>query len=134
MKTHAHTPTRSTYPHAQRILIFVVVVFSTFSLTAQNRQEYYVIAKPNYSLEPLQKTTNVDGTLTLDLINNNLEAFFNSLPVYYFGKEFTSSNSPYLKRVYRIIMDNGTYLGAILNQPEIEHAEIIAYPEPLFIP
>lgn len=111
-----------------------MVVFSTFSLTAQNRQEYYVIAKPNYSLEPLQKTTNVDGTLTLDLINNNLEAFFNSLPVYYFGKEFTSSNSPYLKRVYRIIMDNGTYLGAILNQPEIEHAEIIAYPEPLFIP
>ncbi len=67
-------------------------------------------------MEPIQNTTNIDGTLTLDLVDSNLEVLFNSLPVYSFKKEFTSSNSPYLKRVYKVTLDNDNHLGAILNQ------------------
>ncbi|MCB0466310.1 MAG: S8/S53 family peptidase [Aequorivita sp.] len=85
-------------------------------------------------MEPIQKTTNVDGTLTLDLVDNSLEAFFNSLPVYNFKKEFTSSNSSYLKRVYKVTLDNDTHLGVILNRSEIEYAELVKYPEPLYLP
>ncbi len=83
MKTSANRPA------AHFFLVFVYFIFSTIFLTEQNRQDYYIAAKPNYSLEPLQKTTNLDGTLTLDLVDSGLEAFFNSLPVYYFKKEFT---------------------------------------------
>lgn len=131
MKTPAHLPT---CPPAHRTLMFLVIVFSSLFLTAQNRQDYYVVAKSNYSLEPIQKTTNPDETITLDLSNNTLEAFFNSLPIYYFQKEFTSSNSPYLKRVYKVTLDNDTHLGTILNRQEIEYSELVKYPEPLFIP
>ena len=123
MKTQAH-----------KYLIFFIIVFYSLFLTAQNRQDYYVVAKPNYSLEPLQKITNLDGTLTLDLVDSNLETFFNGLPVYHFAKEFTSSNSAYLQRVYKITLDNDTHLGAIFNQQEIEYAEIVKYFEPLYLP
>jgi hypothetical protein len=69
MKTSANRPA------AHFFLVFVYFIFSTIFLTAQNRQDYYIAAKPNYSLEPLQKTTNLDGTLTLDLVDSGLEAF-----------------------------------------------------------
>lgn len=48
----------NTRPNTQRILICIVIVFSSLFLTAQNKQDYYIVAKPNYSMEPIQKTTN----------------------------------------------------------------------------
>ncbi len=126
-RPHVHTSTLD-------LILVILCVLTSGLIISQNRQEYYVIAKPNIVLEPIIKTVELDSTLTLDLVHNGLENFFNNLPVYSFKKEFTSSNSPYLKRVYKVTLDNASHLQAIFSQQEIEYAELVKYPEPLFIP
>lgn len=90
-----------------------------------NRNIMCVIAKTNYTLEPLQKTTNSNGFLTLDLVDNNLETFFNSLPLYYFQKAFPTASSPYLQRVYKIKLSDETYLQSMFERNEIEYVELV---------
>ncbi len=94
-----------------------------------------MVAKSNYSLEPIQRITKPDGTITLDLIDNSLEVFLNSLPVYYFQKAFPTSTTPYLKRVYRITLNNDTYFQSIFDRNEIEYVELTTIEgEPLYTP
>lgn len=121
MKISAHPPTR---PERKRFL-FLFCMFFTMLLTAQNRQDYYILAKSGYSLEPIQKITNLDETITLDLIDNTLEIFFNSLPIYYFHKAFPTATTPYLQRVYLLTLTNDTYLQSIFDRTEIEYVELV---------
>ncbi|SRX50851.1 Thermophilic serine proteinase [Aequorivita lipolytica] len=122
-------------PHAHRILICLMVAFSSLFLTAQNRQDYYVLAKPNYSLEPLQITINPDQTLTVDLSDNNLEGFLNSIPVYSIQKAFPTAYSPLLKRTYRITLEDASYLNDFFQRNEIELVELVEEENiELFIP
>ncbi len=114
----------------------MLALFSNFlsAQNRQNRQDYYVIAKPDYSLEPLHKSTNPDQTLTLNLVNNNLETFFNNLPVYYFSKAFPTSTTPYLQGVYLVTLDDNTHLSSIFNRNEIEYVELTEEGAPLHFP
>jgi len=59
-------------------------------MTAQNRKDYFVVVKSNYSLEPIKQIVNPDQTLTLDLIDSSLEAFLNSLPIYSLSQGFSN--------------------------------------------
>lgn len=118
----------------KNLTLFLIIFLTNLSLFSQNRQDYYVVVKPNYSLEPNQRTVNQDQTLTLDLQDNNLETFFNSKPVYYIDKAFPTAISPYLQRVYRITLDNNTHLGDIFNRSEIEYVELLGEEEFLYTP
>lgn len=109
-------------------------MLACFSGFSQNRQDYYIVAKPGYSLEPNQRTVNQDQTLSLDLQDNNLEAFFNSKPVYCFEKAYPSSATPYLQRFYRITLDNDTHLGDIFDLEEIEYVRLLNKEEYFYTP
>lgn len=97
-------------------------------------QDYYVVAKPNYSLELLQKTTNHDGTLTVDLFNNDLESFFNSLPIYSYKKAFPTATTPFLQRTYIISLDDDSHLPSFFDRNEIEYVGLTGDGEILYIP
>jgi len=108
----------------KNLTLFLIIFLTNLCLFAQNRQDYYVVVKPNYSLEPLQLTTNPDETLILDLQDNNLEAFFNSKPVYYINKAFPTAATTYLQRVYRVTLNDNTHINDIFNRNEIEYVEL----------
>jgi len=110
----------------------MLACFSSFS---QNRQNYYVVVKPNYSLTPLQEITNPDETLSLQLADSNLESFLNSMPVYAIRKEFDIiPTSSYLQRMYRVTLDNDTHLDDFFNRDEIEYVELANDLTPLYLP
>ena len=111
-----------------------MLLFQTLSLISQNRQDYYVVVKPSYSLEPSQRTINQDQTLTLDLIDNNLESFLNNKSVFYIDKAFPTATTPYLKRVYKITLDNNTHINDFFNRNEIEYVELTNEGIPLYTP
>ncbi len=118
----------------KNLTLFLIVFLTNLCLFSQNRQDYYVVVKPNYSLEPIQRITNSDETLTLDLQDNNLEAFFNSKPIFYIEKAFPTVTSQYLLRVYRVTLDNDTHLDDFFDRDEIEYVCLTGNGDPLFIP
>ncbi len=120
-------------PYLISFLVCTLILFTNI-LIAQNKQDYYVVVRPGYSLEPTQTTTNPDQTLNLQFIDNDLENFFSNIPVYYFAKEFPTAQSTYLQRVYRVILNNGTHLGNIFNLEEVEYVELIIPDGPLYLP
>ncbi len=115
-------------------IFFIVFALFSFAVFSQNRQDYYVVAKSGFSLMPLQQTTNQDETLTLDFENNNFESYINSKPVYYFQKAFPTASTPYLQRVFKITLNNETYLQELIERDEIENVYLTGNGEPLYIP
>ena len=109
------------------------MVCSTLAF-GQNRQDYYVVVKPAYSLDIYQKIVNPDQTLTLDLADNNLEAYFNSKAVYYIDKAFPTATTPYLQRAYKVTLNDSSHITDILNRPEIEYVELVYEGTPDYTP
>ncbi len=96
----------------------------SFSGFAQNYQDYYIVAKQGYSLEPLQKNVNNDSTLALQFNNNTLTNFFSNKQVYFYEKAFPTAQSEYLQRVYKVKLNNNSYLNEIATLEEVEYTEL----------
>ncbi len=96
-------------------------MFLFFSGFAQN---YYIAFKQGYSFEPIQKTVNNDSTLALQFNNNTLTNFFSNKQVYYFEKAFPTAQTEILQRVYKVKLDNGSFLNEINSLEEVEYAEL----------
>ncbi len=118
----------------KNLTLFLIIFLTSFCLFSQNRQDYYVVVKPNYSLDSNQQTVNQDQTLTLDLQDNNLETFFNSKPIYYINKAFPTATIPYLQRVYKVTLDDETHLNDFFEREEIEYVKLILEGIPLYFP
>jgi len=115
-------------------IFFFFLICIDLVMLGQNKQDYYIVAKQNISLTPIQRTVNTDGTLTVKLSNNELDNFFNNYNIYYFDKGFPTSITPYLQRVYKVTLDSNIYLNAISNRNEIEYVELTQDSTPLYEP
>lgn len=110
----------------KRNYFLFVLVFISVNLFSQDLKNYYVVVKNNYSIEPLSKTSNSDGSLDLIFSEQSLENFFDSKIIYKYEKAFPGTNSELLSRTYLVSVLNSTNFKQDLNQlNEIDFIESI---------
>ncbi len=80
--------------------IWLCLIMLPINILAQEAQSFYVVEKQNETIEPTQKTTLPDGTLSLIFEDKELNDFFNTKTVYQYKIAFHGTNSELLKRVY----------------------------------
>lgn len=117
-----------------KTFINIFVFLLTLNSYAQTLQDYYVVAKPDKSIEPVQKTTLNDGSLALSFSQEELQTFFSNVSVYKYEKAFPNAVSTYLQRVYIVSLTDDTYLGSLINLNNVEYVELIHEGIPLFEP
>ncbi|WP_068599414.1 S8 family serine peptidase [Vaginella massiliensis] len=104
----------------QNYFLFVLF-FISVNLFSQDLKNYYVVVKNNYSIEPLSKTSNSDGSLNLTFSQQSLQNFFDSKVIFEYQKSFPGTNSSLLQRIYRISTQNVTnFLNEAKNLQEID--------------
>ncbi|CAM3261712.1 Thermophilic serine proteinase [Aequorivita lipolytica] len=126
MKTHAHTPKHSL---AHEVIIWIIVAFSSVLLTAQNTAEYYLEIKTGYDLGTIQKTNNIDGTITITTNINNFSNFVNTKEVYHFDKAFPGAVSSILQKVYLLILEENEIFTDFMLRSEVENILLLEKPE-----
>lgn len=119
----------------KRNYFLFVLVFISVNLFSQDLKNYYVVVKNNYSIEPLFKTSNSDGSLDLIFSEQSLENFFDSKIIYKYEKAFPGTNSELLSRTYLVSVLNSTNFKQDLNQlNEIDFIESIPETIPMEYP
>ncbi len=101
---------------------------------SQDRQDYFVEEKINTSINPIEKSTNTDGTLLLTFSNNTLQSFFDSKQVYQYKKAFPGATTPRLQRTYLVTLEDDSYLNDLSNLSDVENVELVPEYIPLFDP
>jgi len=117
-----------------KTFINIFMFLLTLNSYAQTLQDYYVVANPDKSIEPVQKTTLNDGSLALTFNQEELQTFFSNVSVYKYEKAFPNAVSTYLQRVYIVSLTDDTYLESLINLNNVEYAELIHEGIPLFEP
>jgi len=118
----------------KKVVLTSILFIFILSVYSQNKQEYYVRVKPNKSITPTEKIINANGTLSLTFTNNNLQNFFNSKVVYEYSKPFETSNSNHLQRIYKVILEDDSYVNDLLNLEEVENVALKSEGIPLYEP
>ncbi len=113
----------SNRPIVHKYFFFILVVFSSIYLNAQNTKEYYVEIKEGVNFEIQNTQTNSDGTVTLSTNNSILTTIINSKNPYEFAKAFPTAVTPMLQRVYKINVSENVNLTNLSNSSDIENIE-----------
>lgn len=71
-------------------------------VSTQNQQNYYILEEEGYSIAPIQKNINQDGTLALTFSDTALQNYFQGKTVYKYDLGFPTTNTGYLSRVYEV--------------------------------
>lgn len=108
----------------KKIYLLISLLLLNLCLSAQNNYEYYIVAKPQYSLVPTSIVKNPDSTITVGFANQNIENFFAGKTVYAYEKAYKGATHPYLLRVYRITLDSNGLEDDILALNEMEYVRL----------
>lgn len=84
----------------KKIILLQLLFLFNIGLYAQSQFEYYIVAKPQYSLAPTHVVKNPNSTITVEFANQNIENFFAGKTVYDYEKAYKGATHPYLLRVY----------------------------------
>ena len=102
-----------------------MILLSNSYLMAQSTQDYFLKIKQGHDLGAIQKTTNIDSTLTLSFANSDLKNILNSKTIYKFEKPFPNLNSAFLDLVYLITIDDTESTTDITSRNEVQYLELI---------
>lgn len=118
-------------------VLFSLVYFVTLFLNAQDFKEYYVVVKEGKSIEPITKSLNSNGkiSLTFESTLNHLQLFFENKNVLKYEKAFPTAKTPLLKRTYIVwIANNEDFKNQFQNFQEIQLIEELFKPVLLIEP
>lgn len=118
----------------KKTILLSILILAVCGLYAQNRQDYFVEEKVNNTINPIAKTTNTDGTLSLTFDDNELQTFLDSKQVYEYKKAFPGATTPRLQRTYLVTLDDETYLNDLASLNSVENVELVPEYVPLFDP
>ena len=100
------------------MICITLILVSTF-LTAQSRQDYYVVVETGIDLGTIQKIVNSDETITITSSISSFSDFINAKDVYHFAKAFPGAISPRLQRIYRMTLAEDEIFVDFLQNEEV---------------
>lgn len=112
-------------PSLKKLYIFVMFLFCFFNFNAQNQQDYYLEIKSGHELGTVDKTNNMDGTLSFSMDNTSFASFLSSKYLYSFKKAFPTAETPRLQRVYVITLSESASISDFSNRNEVEKIVLI---------
>jgi len=109
----------------KRVTGLSILGLIALNLSAQVRHNYYMIGVDETCLIPIQKTLQEDSTYVLQFADSSLQNYFANTNVYEYKQPFATANNAFLKKVWRVTLDNDMALGDLLLLNGVENVESI---------